>query len=141
LIRDGNSKEQSEARIRLFARHQSVQQSLTWRYRMGNSSSDLNQLTARKGDSRAAAELLQRLQPQVTRMIRRVMRSGATHSPFAQRVVAEVDRLKPTLPNHSPVGQEYLIGQISHRICRHAIENVQAGHASAGGFLDTVIGL
>jgi hypothetical protein len=60
------------------------------------------------------------LQPQLRRMIRRTLRTGADDSPLGRRILAEVAGAR------TRIDQERHVGQVAKRVCRSLVERLGA---------------
>jgi hypothetical protein len=90
---------------------------------MRDETNELRRLAERVtgGAPGAAATFLSRIEPQVVRMVRRVMHTGATDTPFARLVAAEARALAPRGDGADP---EELVGRIARRVCRAMVEKL-----------------
>jgi hypothetical protein len=80
---------------------------------------------ARAGDPAALAGLREELEPQMTHIVRRVVRTGAGNTPLARRILAEVALVVPAGNPRASADQEVLIGQVTRRLCAALAEQLQ----------------
>jgi hypothetical protein len=95
---------------------------------MGTNRFDLWQLADRiqHGDSAATGMFLRELERQISRMVRRQIRSGSTRSEVDQRIAAAMGQLRGEIPCFAPVDPHQLIEQATRRICRATLEAVRS---------------
>lgn len=76
-----------------------------------------------RGDGAAAGLLIQELEPRLTFIVRRVMRTRAPTSVLAERILSEAGRL--TCESLAGPESEELIAQITHNICMALIDRLR----------------
>jgi hypothetical protein len=83
---------------------------------------DLNHLAerARQGEKEAANELQSALQPQLRRIVRRTLRTGAEDTPLGRRILAEAAGTRIR------IDEEQNVGQVAKRVCRSLVERLAA---------------
>jgi hypothetical protein len=81
---------------------------------------DLSQLAerARQGEREAANELQSALQPQLRRIVRRTLRTGAEDTPLGRRILAEA------VGARIRIDEEGHVGQVAKRVCRSMVERL-----------------
>jgi hypothetical protein len=94
-------------------------------------------LRVNRGDSAAAAEFVQIVEPQVVRMVRRAVRTGNSASALARRIIAETVHLMFREAGPA-VDQDALIAEITRRICRSAADGLRPGWHDERNCLETV---
>jgi hypothetical protein len=101
---------------------------------------DFRQLAARirTGDAAAVTEFLDKLEPQLMLIIRRVIRTGAAHSAIGQRIMAEFEQLLAA--GAIATEGDRLIREIASRICWTTVVGLRSGRAEGRGVFDTVVG-
>jgi hypothetical protein len=93
---------------------------------------------ARAGDAVAAAGFHRELEPQMTHIVRRVLRTGAGRSPLDRRILAEAARTAPVGGNGGGPDQEQLISLVARRLCAAIVAQLQARPRQA--VRETVLG-
>jgi hypothetical protein len=83
---------------------------------------DLNSLAkrARQGESEAVGKLQSALQPQLRRIVRRTLRTGADDTPLGRRILAEAGSARTMLDS------ERQVGHLAKRVCRSLAERLAA---------------
>jgi hypothetical protein len=96
---------------------------------------DLNQLAkrARQGEREAANELQSVLQPQLRRIVRRTLRTGAEDTPLGRRILAEASGAR------TRVDGERHVGQVAKRVCRSLVERLTAAAPARPLMQETVL--
>jgi hypothetical protein len=101
--------------------------------------SELRRLASRihDGDSSATDAFLRELEPQLTRIIRSVMRTGIVESVIARRIIGEIDRMN--LVERLDDDPKWLAKKISRRICQMAVEGLQSGADVGRSHFETIL--
>jgi hypothetical protein len=93
---------------------------------------------ANRGDAGAAHELQRRLEPEMVRIIRRVLQAPGDGSPLARRVRAAVRRMLQGDRDWPAPDPEALIGQVARSLCDSMIARLGAGRRERAGARETV---
>jgi hypothetical protein len=98
-------------------------------------SEELKQLAerARNGESEAARQLKQALQPHLQRIVRRTVRAGADDSPLNRRILADAGSPR------RPSDDERRIGQTASRLCASLIERLTSARPARQLMKETVL--
>ena len=78
---------------------------------------------ARHGEYEAAAQLRDELAPQMTRLVRRTLRSGTTHSPLDRQILSEADRTLADHPECRGRDCEEMVQLVTQRLCARLLRD------------------
>ena len=108
---------------------------------MDTKDNDLDTLAARagQGDRHASARLRHKLEPQLTLIVRRTLRTGEAHSPLTRCVLAEARRLwdDPRQPRFD--SPELLVAAVARRVCEAAVSQLSAAGNPHRWLQETVV--
>jgi hypothetical protein len=90
----------------------------------------------KRGDRVAALRLRDQLEQQMPYIVRRVIRTEAMTTDLEQRIWAEVDQLSDA--GHEAVDREWLVEQVTQRICESMVGDLRPGWGSRPRALETV---
>jgi hypothetical protein len=107
---------------------------------MFHQTKDLGELATRvgKGDAAATASLRRAFEDQLVHIVRRTIRVGNGSSVLAKRILAEAERLAPNGWKSPSSEREWVVDQITQRICASMIDRLQPAPAVAWGARETV---
>src|SRR5713226_2213457 len=96
---------------------------------------DLNHLAerAQQGEREAANELQSALQPQLRRIVRRTLRTGADDTPLGRRILAEAAGAR------TRIDEERHVGLVAKRVCRSMVERLAVPAPARLLMQDTVL--
>jgi hypothetical protein len=93
---------------------------------------DIQLLAARvrEGDPAATGELRRELESKVRHLVRRTLRTGASNSPLARRILAEAERLSST---GGESDREALIACVARGICETVLGQLRGQESGVRG--------
>jgi hypothetical protein len=108
---------------------------------MHHNKTHLRRLAARigQGDDMAVADFLKELEPQLNRIVRRVIQRGVTNSALSRRIAAEARQISGSRQD-AVIDSGRLIKEITARICVSTIARLQSGQADERSVCETILG-
>lgn len=92
-----------------------------------------------RGDASAKVQLRRELEPELVRIVRRVVQHGTGYSPLDRRILAEADRFGLDSVTAASDQEDFLVRQVARAICAQVVSGSRPAPRKSVVSEDTVL--